>query len=161
MQLCMHTAVHAGTRLITHTIHIPCAQVQGRGSLHAHIILWLHPDDVSRVQGEITAHVPAPYDHVTRSYNEDGHSLTDKVLTRLVLNKQQHRCTDLKQPGCRPDGHCRYHFPSQQHTSRTPQWNASTNRYQYYCPRDVDRNTVPYHPTVSARAMHAAPQYAP
>ena len=28
-------------------------QVQGRGSLHAHIILWLHPEDVDSVASEI------------------------------------------------------------------------------------------------------------
>lgn len=41
-------------------------EVQARGSLHAHIILWLHPDDVAAVSREIIAYVPAHWDDQNR-----------------------------------------------------------------------------------------------
>ena len=44
---------------VTH--YIVRYEVQSRGSVHAHIILWLHPGDVERVTGEIVAVVPATF----------------------------------------------------------------------------------------------------
>ena len=41
------------------TNHVTRLEFQGRGSVHAHIVLWLHEDDVERVGDEIMAYVPA------------------------------------------------------------------------------------------------------
>jgi hypothetical protein len=35
------------------------------GSLHAHIVVWLHPDDINRLDHRICAYVP-------REFNEDS-----------------------------------------------------------------------------------------
>jgi len=42
--------------------HVTRFEVQARGSLHAHIMLWVDPKDIDRVADEITATVPAEYD---------------------------------------------------------------------------------------------------
>lgn len=36
--------------------------LQDRGSVHAHIILWVHPEDVANVTNDITAHIPGTFD---------------------------------------------------------------------------------------------------
>lgn len=38
--------------------HMARYESQGRGSLHVHMLLWLHADDVERVCDEITASLP-------------------------------------------------------------------------------------------------------
>jgi len=38
-----------------------------RGTLHAHILLWVHPDDVDKLSQEITASLPVPYQTITNS----------------------------------------------------------------------------------------------
>jgi hypothetical protein len=45
-------------------------EVQHILSLHAHIILWLHKDDMDRVMNEILAFVPAIYDETLKSFIE-------------------------------------------------------------------------------------------
>lgn len=132
-------------------------QVQGRGSLHAHIILWVHDDDIDRVASEITAHIPAPINPATGDFCFDGMDTEEVLLAMYVLNKQQHRCMPANEAGCRASGHCRYHFPQPLHRSRAPALDPATNRYRYYSPREVDRNTVPYHPMVRA-ACHPCRQ---
>ena len=39
--------------------HVTRIEVQHHGSLHVHILLWVHPDDVACVADEIMAYVPA------------------------------------------------------------------------------------------------------
>jgi hypothetical protein len=41
--------------------HVTRYECQYRGSLHAHILLWVHEDDVDRVAQEITAALPYRY----------------------------------------------------------------------------------------------------
>lgn len=43
-------------------------EVQERISLHAHIIFWIHEDDVDRVTNEITTYIPATYDEVQKKF---------------------------------------------------------------------------------------------
>ena len=38
-------------------------ELQHRGLLHAHIILWIEDDDIERLMNEITALVPTTYDN--------------------------------------------------------------------------------------------------
>ena len=69
-------------------------EVQHRGSLHAHIMLRVHEDDIERIASEIMAFVPAEYDT-----SEQNWILPDRVskpneydLVRMVLRKQMHEC---------------------------------------------------------------------
>ncbi|KAG2485202.1 hypothetical protein HYH03_016091 [Edaphochlamys debaryana] len=88
--------------------HVIRYEVQNRQSLHAHILLWLHPDDVERVCSEFVACVPATYlGDASRSdcptSDEHWEEPTEPCAKRLfhhVLRKQMHRCTEPKQPGC-------------------------------------------------------------
>lgn len=77
-------------------------EVQHRHSVHAHIILWLHPDDVERVTSEIRANIPAKYRDPdaescpTCSYGPDKWEPPDDDLGRRlylhVMTKQLHEC---------------------------------------------------------------------
>jgi|694.fasta_scaffold106649_8 hypothetical protein len=46
-----------------------------RGTLHAHILLWSHPEDIDKVTQEITASLPVPYQSVT---NKSGQQVRAK-----------------------------------------------------------------------------------
>ena len=121
-------------------------EVQGRGSLHAHIMLWIHEDDIDRVCSEITAHKPG----TTRAdgLNEAPHS-SDVYARKIhdqVIQKQVHDCGRELCKGC--NGRCKLGFPYKIQSSKEPQFNKTTLRYEYYRPRKTDRNVVPYHPLV-------------
>ena len=55
-------------------------EVQGRGSLHAHIMLWIHPSDVDNVCMEITSSKP---ENTLESSLNDAHS-PDNVFSRRL-----------------------------------------------------------------------------
>jgi hypothetical protein len=79
---------------------------QGRGSLHAHIILWVDPNDVERVTNEISA-TPAEFDEVSGEFipSSDPNLC---ALFGMVTQKNQHVC---RPDGCLKDrGYCKYGF---------------------------------------------------
>lgn len=120
-------------------------EVQDRGSLHAHIVIWLEPADVNTTAAEISACIPATFHEATDTFTPptDPHEL---ALYNLVIKKQRHTCCPGQGLG---DTHtCRYGFPQPVQPSRTPVFQPSTNRYLYYRPRHAVRNVVPYHPVV-------------
>lgn len=145
-----HTDVAPGTecglcgRVLHHVVRL---ETQGRGSLHAHIMLWVHPDDVSWVTNEIHAHVPAEHDPASSTFVEPSDP-SELLLYRLVTRKQLHICTDPGNPGCCEEGHCKYHFPAAVQSNFNTVYDPKSKRYLYYRPRYVDRNVVPYHPTI-------------
>ena len=63
--------------------HVIRYEVQERISLHAHIIFWLHKDDVERVTDEIMAYVPTIYDKIQKTYVEFEND-THRRLLQLV-----------------------------------------------------------------------------
>ena len=81
-------------------------EVQGRGALHAHILLWVHSDDVERVAQEITASMPCVYAETRPGSwtpqvpHEDDGSIVS-LLCQQVKAKQMHTCRQGKH-GCRP-----------------------------------------------------------
>eukprot|EP00951_Prasinocladus_malaysianus_P000169 scaffold1283_cov18-Prasinocladus_malaysianus.AAC.1 len=119
-------------------------ECQGRGSLHAHISLWLEDlQDAEKVWSEITAVIPG------ETKNEDvippdaeKYPLYNR-LHHLVKRKQIHWCRPHL---CKSKGTCRLKFPKQQQKVITPHYNESTHRFEYYRPRKCDRNVVEYHP---------------
>lgn len=133
-------------------------QVQGRGSLHAHIVLWLNPEDVAQVASEITCVVPGEVMaegeacpcRQANCYHMMGpgpHFRPPEcpylhLLLKQVLEKQQHVCRPLNEAGCRLRGTCSGHFPHTQHVQHAPVFDSKINRWRYHCPRDCDRNTV-------------------
>jgi hypothetical protein len=64
--------------------------IQARGSLHAHIVLWVHPDDEQRVANEISASVPGIWNPATMELdppNEDTHPMEHRLhmLVRALV----------------------------------------------------------------------------
>jgi hypothetical protein len=128
-------------------------EVQGRGSLHAHIMLWIHADDIPALDSMISGAVPGElrdglaaaadlYDTSSWKTHCDHQAQT---LLQMVLRKQIHRCTPRDQPGCCSKGACRYHFPASLHPQRAAAM-GPTGRFRYFCPREPDRYVVPYIP---------------
>lgn len=142
-------------RVLHYTLRL---EVQGRGSVHAHIILWLEKADVDRICNQICACVPAVWkpenplaDEADNGpgewvYPEDPRLLR---LVNTVLRKQVHICSKIAIPGgCCEFGHCARHFPAPLHPSKEAYLEGKEQRWQYYRPRYRDRNIVPYHPGV-------------
>jgi hypothetical protein len=87
-------------------------ECQGRGSLHAHICIWLPQLQAQQLDNRIIAFVPADHDTDTGDFVPPQ----EPLMRRLYLHakhKQQHTCrtaTDGKKGGvC--DGHCKLGFP--------------------------------------------------
>lgn len=69
------------------------------------------------------------------------------ALFELVINKIQHVC---RADGCLKGGKgCKYGFPVlKEHPEKCASFNPAKSRWEYFCLRKIDRNTVPYHPIV-------------
>ena len=126
------------------TNHVIRFEFQNRGSVHAHCLIWIHPDDQQSAANSIVANIPGNWNPNTEQYDPPDCD-TDKVFYEQVMQKQQHRC---RTQGCRKtdDGNCKYGFPCHLHDSSTPGVSSQTGIYQYFRPKYADRWTVPYHP---------------
>ena len=142
-------------RILHHVIRI---EFQGRGSPHAHIILWVHPDDRRETLRDIVAYIPADYDPVTQSFVEPLDD-AQKELYHLVINKQQHPCCAPGR-GCRSGEHgersrCKYQYPHPPHEGETAP-NPDTGRYVYTRPY-VPKDNTPNAPSVNHRTVAYTP----
>jgi len=118
--------------------HVIRYELQGRGSLHAHILLWVSQEDVHRVTNELVAAIPGIWNESSQEY-ERPEDPEERLLFDYVLRKQQHRC---RADGCLKDGHCKYGFPHPLHTCPQANIHPDTKMWQYYRPREPDRMTV-------------------
>ena len=137
---------------VTH--HITRIEVQHRGSLHVHTLLWLHEDDIDRVADEIIAYVPAAFDDATQSFipPDQATQPLEYLLYKIVCRKHMHKCTQWagKAEGCRDDkGRCKMLFPFSPSPTLATSFDPKIMRYVYCRMRECDRNVVPYHPTVA------------
>ena len=64
--------------------HIIKYEVQGRDSLHAHIVLWLHLDDVDNITSEICAYILATYNNTTFQWDTPDNEPHTCTLAQLV-----------------------------------------------------------------------------
>ena len=117
-------------------------EVQQWISLHAHIIFWLHKDDVDHVTNKITVYIPATYDEAKKVFIELEDEWQQKLF-QLVKWKQLHTCKVNKCYKYRKK--CKFRFPFESNTNMKAQSNVYTKRWEYYRPRYCDRNVVPYH----------------
>jgi hypothetical protein len=125
---------------------------QHRGSLHAHILLWVHHDDIDSVAMEITAALPGPYlpslenetEFVRFAVAPGG--IEDQICS-LVKRKQMHKC-DHTINGCRARGKpCKYMFPFAPNLNGTV-FEPKHGRYIYLRINEDDAYVVPYHPII-------------
>lgn len=131
--------IMGGSKILGHVQHyLVRYEIQNRGSLHAHIILWISNEDVDKTTKEIAAYIPTVDEPTTNHSNE---------LRSLVITKQIHRCRDACRfmPGCAT---CKYGFPYEPHYQIEPSIDPQSSRWLYFRPGYEHRNVVPYHPTV-------------
>lgn len=131
-------------------------EMQGRGSLHAHILLWVETEDVQRITNDICAAVPALFDEVAGEFIRPDDPLQARLFD-LVLKKQQHVC---RKEGCQKNQNgpkCQYGFAFDAHPDHKASYNLEHNRWEYYrpcCPSNAtatpsrNRNIIPYHAMV-------------
>jgi hypothetical protein len=80
--------INCENRILGCVRHHMCQyEVQHRLSLHAHIILWLHKDDVDRITNEILTFVHTIYDETLISFMEPV-DLVENKLFKLMHRKQ-------------------------------------------------------------------------
>lgn len=124
---------HSGRRPSACLAACARALLQHRGSLHAHILLWIHPDDLPQVSQEITAsrcrYKWAAATDGTETWLPDvpEDDATAHDLYRTVLRKQMHTCRSTP-GGCKHHRlECRYGFPCAANRDGT-KFDAATNR---------------------------------
>ena len=134
--------------------HVTRIEVQHRGSLLVHILLWVHPDDVARVADEIMAYVPAHYSTANQGFippDMEAEPL-EYQLYKIVLRKHMHKCTPWrgKADGCRNEhGKCKMLFPFSVSPTLGTTFDRHILRYVYCRPRECDGNVIPFHHTVA------------
>ena len=121
-------------------------ECQGRGSLHAHICIWLSEAESIALDRRIISFVPA-------DFNTDSNEFIppDDPLLRLFEHakfKQQHTCrnTTPQRKDCFSEGHCKLPFPQPLHLDVDPVFRPQKRRYMYRCPRACDQRTVSWLP---------------
>ena len=121
-------------------------EVQGRGSLHTHVLLWIDGNDVESVAAQISAAMPAEWDASKQEWIEPEDS-NQKKLFHLVKDKMMHTC---RRTSCRQkheDGICQLGFPRPIQKQKGCTLNAK-GIWEYWRPREQDRYIVPYHPAL-------------
>ena len=143
----MHDVLLSGPKVLdTIDQYVIRYELQSRGSVHAHIILWMKQVDVERITNEITVAVLATFDTTIGEFLEPIDSHQNKLF-KIVMRKQLHTCNSRCQQ--RTNGnHYKYGFPFKPHIEEKTTYNSETKRWEYYRPRHEDRNVVPYHATL-------------
>ena len=88
-------------------------EVQGRGSLHTHVLLWIEPEDVDRVSAQISGAMPADLDANKKWFPPDDpfeRRLFDILQAKMI--------------------HTHYRFPSKDLTPQTAQRKCVNDRVQ-------------------------------
>ena len=91
--------------------HMIRYEVQGRHSLHAHIMLWLRNKDDRQTTGDdVCGCTPLIWDEERESWvvpSAYEASAAHGILSNHIQKKQQHYCTGIHEPGCRFKGTCK------------------------------------------------------
>lgn len=115
-------------RVLDYVIHY---EEQSRGSMHAHILVWLHADDVDVVSDSIVACLPP---------KTAGMSAAQSRMRDTVEFKHQHACRPVCVEGGR--ARCKRGFPFAPHYGGTV-FDAALGRFIYYRPGPEHAWTVP------------------
>ncbi len=118
--------------------HVCQYEVQHRGSLHAHIILWLDPADVDCVAAETSAYVLLPGMQLLQLSCRLKSELN--TLFQYVTKKQMHFCREQ---------HCLENSPTCSFPHRrTDHLSIQLPSANGHRPQHCDRKVVPYYPVV-------------
>ena len=140
----MHDILLCGPKILgTIDQYVIRYKLQSRGSVHAHIILWMNQNDIERVTNEITAATPTIFDTTTGEFLEPIDSHQNKLF-KIVMRKQLHICNSRCQQRSNANNY-KYGFPFKLHIEEKTTYNPESKRWEYYRPRYEDRNVVPYH----------------
>ena len=143
----MHDVLLTGSKILgTIDQYVIRYELQSRGSVHAHIILWMNFVDVEQITNELTALVPTIFDTTIREFLEPIDSHQNKLF-KIVMEKQLHTCNSRCQQQTN-ENHCKYGFSFKPHVEEKTTYNSETKRWEYYRPRFKDCNVVPYHATL-------------
>ena len=87
--------------------------------------------------------------HIQNSNDIDieSNNIEQNTLFKTIIRKQLYTCTSRCHHR-KSHGTCKYGFPFPPHTKEKTTYNIDTKRWNYYRPRNEDRNVVPYHATV-------------
>jgi hypothetical protein len=113
-------------------------------SLHAHIIFWLHPEDLASVSDDVMAYIPATYDKGTKTFIEPSDPL-ELRLFKLVVCKQIHNYKKKCYINVR--GY-KYWFLFSVNEARQARLNPYIQCWEYYRPKHCDWNVVLYYATL-------------
>jgi hypothetical protein len=118
---------------------------QMHGSLHAHILLWVHPDDEPTVTKQINACMHGVWQE---SLSKFVYLSSDPLHTQLLYLVDELQRHTYSKDSCRKQsqGHrCFYGFPYPEQADTVPFVDEVVRKWMYYRPRHQDRNVVPYH----------------
>lgn len=87
--------------------HVKRYELQGRGSLHAHCLLWVDDYYKPLLRRSISAAIPGIWNEESQCY-DPPEDVMQRKLYDAVRRKQKHVC---RPEGCLADGHCKYGFP--------------------------------------------------
>jgi len=120
--------------------HVVRYEIQQRGSLHAHIILWIMENDIKHITNEIITFVPTMFNNNKNEFIDPTDAMQHN-LYKLVMRKQLHTCGNR----CKHKSHCKYEFPFTMQLNQQSKFNNYTNQWEYYHSRHEDCNVVSYH----------------
>jgi hypothetical protein len=66
-------------------------ELQHRGFVHAHIILWVDENDLQRIKNKIKEYIPIIFDKTIKTFIPSNDSLQLKLF-KMVLQKKLHEC---------------------------------------------------------------------
>ena len=101
-------------------------EIQFRGFLHAHIMLWMKYADLECVAYEITASVLVVFDSTSGNFIEPI-DIEQNTLFKTVMRKQLHTCT-LRCHHRKNHDTYKYGFPFSPHTEEHTTYNVDTRR---------------------------------
>ena len=132
-------------------LYVTRYELQGRGSLHAHIVLWVSEEDIDRVTKEIAGYIPGKFDPESRKFTEPPVGSIESRLYDIVVHKQLHYCKSglcLSRDKSTNIEYCKLGFPQESYQDRNPTMHPTTGRWMYFRPGSEHGFVIPYHPLV-------------
>ena len=88
---CMRSDIYGLKTLDTIDQYVIRYELQSRGSMHAHIILWINQVDIKRITNEMMVATPVIFGTTIGDFLEPIDSHQNKLF-KIVMSKQLHTC---------------------------------------------------------------------